>query len=123
MTLKFYFDTHIAKSVADQLRTKGVDVLRCEEVGLAEASDETLLEYAVANGYAMVSMDEDFRDWHFKWIAEGKSHLGIFKVSHALEGERGIGQIVKELATYHALVADGAASLEADIHNELFFIR
>jgi hypothetical protein len=34
--IKFYTDTHIAKAVAVQLRQKGVDIVRCEEVGMAE---------------------------------------------------------------------------------------
>jgi hypothetical protein len=37
--LKLFLDTHIDKQVALQLRAKGVDVVRCEEVGMAESSD------------------------------------------------------------------------------------
>ena len=123
MSLKFFFDTHIAKQVAVQLRERGVDVVRCEEVDMAEDDDEVLLDYATDEGRALVSMDEDFQGWHFRWLAAGKPHCGIFKVSHDLEGESGIGQIFKELLTYHGLVEGEAASLEDDIHNQLFFIR
>jgi len=35
MTLQLYTDTHIAKAIAEQLRAHGVDVVRCEEVGMA----------------------------------------------------------------------------------------
>jgi predicted nuclease of predicted toxin-antitoxin system len=38
-TLKFYMDTHIPKAVAIQLRNKGIDVVRCEDVGLTESDD------------------------------------------------------------------------------------
>jgi hypothetical protein len=47
--LKFYADTHIDKDVAIQLRKKGVDVVRCEDVGMAEADDEAHLDYAAQN--------------------------------------------------------------------------
>ena len=34
MSIKFYTDTHIARQVAIQLRAKGIDVVRCEDVGM-----------------------------------------------------------------------------------------
>jgi predicted nuclease of predicted toxin-antitoxin system len=37
--MKLYADTHIPKQVAIQLRQKGVDIVRCEDIGLAEADD------------------------------------------------------------------------------------
>ena len=123
MSLKFYFDTHIARQVAVQLRERGVDVARCEEAGMAEADDEALLNDATQEGRALVSMDEHFQGWHFRWLAAGKPHCGIFKISHDLEGEGGIGQIVKELLAYYELVKIGAAILEDDIYQQLFFIR
>ena len=123
MSLKFYLDTHIAKEIAVQLRENGVEVIRCEEVGMAEASDEDHLIYAAQAECALVSMDEDFLVWHYGWIAIGKIHAGIFKVSHSLEGEKGIGQIVKELLVYYELVEIGGAILEDDIYRHLFFIR
>jgi predicted nuclease of predicted toxin-antitoxin system len=59
-TLKFYLDTHISKQVALQLRQKGVDVVRCEEVGIAAADDEAHLEYAATEGRILISADQDF---------------------------------------------------------------
>lgn len=120
--LKFYFDTHIAKAVAAQLRLRGVDVVRCEEVGMAEASDIEHLEYATESGRAMVSMDKHFPAWHQVWQAEGKTHHGIFRVQSHLQGDGGIGTIVQELLDYHQLIATGAGTLEYDIVNQLIFI-
>ena len=48
--IAFYTDTHIAKAVALQLRGHGIDVIRCEQVGLADASDVRHLEYATQHG-------------------------------------------------------------------------
>ncbi len=39
MTLKFYTDTHVAKVVAVQLRPRGIEVIRCEDVGMARSGD------------------------------------------------------------------------------------
>jgi predicted nuclease of predicted toxin-antitoxin system len=44
--MKLYADTHIPKQVAIQLRQKGVDIVRCEEIGLAEADDNEHWAYA-----------------------------------------------------------------------------
>lgn len=40
MGIRFYTDTHIAKQVAVQLQAKGIDAIRCEDVGMAEADAE-----------------------------------------------------------------------------------
>jgi hypothetical protein len=40
--IKFYADTHIAKAVAVQLRLRGVDIVRCEEVDMTQVDDEAL---------------------------------------------------------------------------------
>ena len=39
MSLSFYLDTHVDKQVAIQLRQKGVQVIRCEDVEMATADD------------------------------------------------------------------------------------
>jgi predicted nuclease of predicted toxin-antitoxin system len=58
-TLKFYTDTHVPKAVAIQLRAQGIEVIRCEEVGLAESDDVEHLEYATSKGCTLVSHDLD----------------------------------------------------------------
>src|SRR5574341_1990538 len=117
MSLKFYTDTHIAKQVAVQLRNRGVDIVRCEEVGMAEASDLALLEYAIEEDRAVVSIDKHFPGWHKRWMETGKTHTGIFCLHRNLQGDGAIGRIVIELYEYHQLVEFGAATLEKDIHN------
>lgn len=121
--LKFYTDTHIAKAVAIQLRIRGVDIVRCEEVGLAEANDITHLEYATSQGRAMVSRDADFLRHHVEWQARGRRHGGIFFVQDHLQGERAVGVIVHILYDYYELVSGGAATVEQDIANQVIYIR
>ncbi|GIK65140.1 MAG: hypothetical protein BroJett018_29340 [Chloroflexota bacterium] len=121
--LKFYFDTHIAKAVAVQLRLKGVDVVRCEEIGMAEASDDEHLTYATAQGRALVSMDEDFMSRHKRVLTEGLEHGGIFRIHSSLQQRGGIGAIVKALFEYHELIAANAGTLEDDIVNQVIFVK
>lgn len=59
MSLKLYFDVHVFKSVANQLRERGVDVLRAQEDGAAELPDDQLLTRASQLGRALVSFDTD----------------------------------------------------------------
>ncbi len=123
MSLRFYADTHIAKQVAVQLRKRGVDIVRCEEVGMAEASDDEHLEYATQEGRALISIDTDFRGKHIDWLMAEKSHAGIFAISEQLQGEGGIGTIVRELFEYHQLIENGAASWTDDVQNQIIFVR
>jgi Domain of unknown function (DUF5615) len=122
-SLNFYTDKHIPKQVAIQLRERGVNVVRCEEVGMGDAKDIQHLSYAVEHGYAMVSLDTDFQDLHAKWLMTEQAHRGIFCISKHLQGKKGIGKIVNELWDYHQMVELGAGTLNKDIHDHIFYIR
>jgi predicted nuclease of predicted toxin-antitoxin system len=67
--------THIAKAAAVQLRAKGIEVVRCEEVGMADATDEEHLRYATDNGYIMVSQDADFPSLNSEWQCSAPQFL------------------------------------------------
>jgi predicted nuclease of predicted toxin-antitoxin system len=120
--LKFYTDTHVDKQVAIQLRQKGVDIVRCQDVGLADADDETHLTYAAQEGRVLVTFDKGFRDRAFHWLAAGKSHSGVFVCKHDLQSEAGIGKIVTTCQFYHEAVEGNAASLD-DFRNQVFDIE
>jgi predicted nuclease of predicted toxin-antitoxin system len=115
MSLKFYTDTHIAKQVAVQFRAKGIEVVRCEDVGMAEADDEAHLEYASENGLALITKDDDFLTIH----RQGKQHSGIFYCPY--RNIPAIGLIVTKCSEYHDMIELGAATIE-EIHNEIFYI-
>jgi predicted nuclease of predicted toxin-antitoxin system len=117
--LKFYTDTHIDKQVAIQLRENGIDVVRCEDVEMAEADDEAHLEYASNNGLALVTKDAGFRARHYDWLAQEKQHSGIFFCAD--RHHAAIGLIVKACLSYAKLVEEGAGTLD-DIRNEFFDI-
>lgn len=123
MSLKLYTDTHIAKQVAIQLRNRGVDIVRCEEVGMAEATDEEHLAYATKEGRALVSMDRDFKRFYFEWIEARKNHAGIFSISRKFQNNYGIGRMVSELYEYWQLIEIGAGTVEKDIYNQIIWIK
>lgn len=117
--LKFYADTHIDRQIAVQLRDKGVDVVRCEEIGMAEADDEAHLEYAARNHLALITKDAGFRSRHFDWLSQGKNHHGIFFCAD--RHVAAIGKIVNACYAYSQLIEEGAGTLD-DIKNEFFNI-
>jgi predicted nuclease of predicted toxin-antitoxin system len=117
--LRFYTDTHVDKQVAIQLRLQGIEVVRCQEIGMANAEDENHLIYAVENGFALITKDADFRDLHYHWLNEEKSHCGIFYCSDRRISA--VGHIVSACTTYYQLLMDGAGTL-ADINNHFFEI-
>jgi Domain of unknown function (DUF5615) len=121
--LKLYFDENVAKEIALQLRAKGVDVLRCQEVGLGEADDPIHLEYAIEQGRAIVSFDNDFKHLHQQYMNAEKSHMGIFHVAEYLQGDGGIGTIVTTLLDLHLMIEGEAGTVENDIHNQLIIIK
>jgi predicted nuclease of predicted toxin-antitoxin system len=121
MPLKFYFDTHIPKAAALQLRSRGADVLRCEDVGMSYASDEAHLLYASKDDRIVVSQDNDFAIIHLRWQREGLEHAGIIKLPGYFHGEAMISIVVRELSLYHELEKSGAATRE-DFYNRIVYV-
>ncbi len=108
MSLRFYTDTHIPKQVAIQLRNKGIDVIRCEDVQLAEVDDETHLNYAINNQLCIITKDDDFLSLHAKLITTQRSHHGIFFCRK--RDNPAIGEIVATCVEYYDLIESEAGS-------------
>jgi predicted nuclease of predicted toxin-antitoxin system len=122
VALKFYFDTHIAKASALQLRAKWVTVIRCEEVGMAEGSDEQHLRYATDEGCVMMSQDEDFTALAARWHKNGRHHGGIMKVSTQYSGEAQISHILQQLMFYVEAEQAGAVDYATEIADHVIFL-
>ena len=120
--LKFYTDTHIARALAIQLRGRGVDIVRCEEVGLAEISDEAHLTYATEKNRVVVTADADFLRLHQEWQEQGKAHAGIIYCLPHLQGKSSIGRILEEIMMYYELIVGGAGSIKEDVANRVFYV-
>jgi predicted nuclease of predicted toxin-antitoxin system len=120
-TLKFYADSHIAEAVAVQLRQNGIDIVRCQEVGLDDASDEEHLEYAVQEERAIITKDEDYLRHHNEWTAVQRDHFGIFYCPD--RNVSAIGRIVTVCSEFHQLIENAAGTVEDDIMNQVIYIR
>jgi len=118
--LKFYTDSHIPKQVAIQLRQRGVDIVRCQEVGLEDADDPTHLTYATNERRVLITHDRDFTRLDSLWRQGGKVHAGIIFVSGERRGE--IGFLVKELVFFHEAVEVGAAAAD-EFRNVVTYLK
>lgn len=121
-SLKFYTDKHIPKAVALQLRARGIDVVRCEEVGLGDVADDVHLEYAVKNQRTVITHDQDFLRLSNQWLSEGKDHYGIMFCSKFIHGNDHVGIVVKICVEYFELIAGGAGTIKDDMMNQVIFV-
>jgi predicted nuclease of predicted toxin-antitoxin system len=119
---KFYTDKHVPKAVSRQLLNRGVDIVRCEDVGLGDASDTIHLEYATHEGRVVITNDADFVRLHKEWQTDGKVHAGIMYCLSHVQGEVGVGKIVNVVMLYHELIEGGAGTVETDLANSLIYV-
>ncbi len=71
--IKYYTDENVNKAVVKGLRTRGVDVLTCQESDMLSASDEEQLAYATEDERVIFTHDTDFLRIH----GTGVEHAGI----------------------------------------------
>jgi predicted nuclease of predicted toxin-antitoxin system len=114
LTLKFYTDVHISREAVKQLRSKGVDIIHCAEVGMDNAKDPEHWEYVIENERIMVTCDRGFTDRHFQELAEGRDHAGV--VYFRMEDEcQSISIVVRTILQIHE-----AADDPKDMYNQLW---
>jgi predicted nuclease of predicted toxin-antitoxin system len=94
MTLSLYFDQHVPRAIAVELRRRGVDVLTTQEDGTELWDDEHLLERATALGRIMVSEDKDYASLAKRWLSEGRSFAGIVR---GKDLKHNIGRAIEDL--------------------------
>ncbi|MBI4790771.1 MAG: DUF5615 family PIN-like protein [Chloroflexi bacterium] len=58
--IRFYFDEHLPRAVAQGLRQRGIDVVRAQVVGLRRADDLEHLHFARRENRVIVTQDSDF---------------------------------------------------------------
>lgn len=71
--IKYYTDENVSKAVVKGLRTRGVDMLTCQESDMLSATDEEQLAYATKDERVIFTHDTDFLKIH----AKGVEHAGI----------------------------------------------
>ncbi len=118
--VRFYTDSHIDKAIAAQARQRGVDVIRCQDVGLADASDVEHLEYATAQERLVITADADFPRLHAQWQRANRQHAGIIFLQQARKDD--IGAVVDYLEFLDQAIRSGAGTLEEDVRNQLIYL-
>ena len=58
--MKFLVDAQLPPSLAHWLRENGNEATHVEEAGLRDAVDDVVREHAIAQGYVLVTKDNDF---------------------------------------------------------------
>lgn len=119
MTLKIMTDENIPNAVTTQLVKNGVEAIRLID-GLPEGTpDPDVLEYCHQHGYIFLTMDTSITKHIDDRVNEGKEHAGVFIGVRALQISGGIGVIVSEIVFFNDAIENDAATLEADVYNQV----
>jgi predicted nuclease of predicted toxin-antitoxin system len=95
-TFKFFTDTHIPLPAIEEIRSKGIDVLRSIEAGFAQnETDLVLLEYATKEQRIIITCDFDFELLALKWQNKNRDHASILYLSMATRACKNIGLILE----------------------------
>lgn len=60
--MKYVIDAQLPPALAEALRQSGFDAQAVRELGLREAEDSAIWDYALNNGRTIVTKDQDFAD-------------------------------------------------------------
>jgi predicted nuclease of predicted toxin-antitoxin system len=94
--VRLYLDRHIMGRLAVDLRGRGYDIVRTEEVGKDTAPDEEQLAFATAENRAVLTFNiRDCAPLHEAWQAAGRPHAGVI-VSQQL-GRRDYGLLLQRM--------------------------
>jgi predicted nuclease of predicted toxin-antitoxin system len=75
--VRFYLDQMLGADLAEILRSHGHDVVRTAERGQDRADDALIIERAVSEERAFVTIDGHFGDWAVLPLSE---HFGVIRV-------------------------------------------
>lgn len=94
MPVSLYLDVHVDKAIHDQLRLRGVDVLRAQDDGAATLEDHELLLRAFHLARVVFTQDVRFKALAEDWQRQGKPFSGL-----CFGSQRGvtIGTYVRDL--------------------------
>lgn len=111
--LRFYFDVHVPRTVAEQLEKRGIDILTAQADHSATLPDHELLARATSLGRTIVTSDIRFRALAENWQAGNRDFGGLI-FAHPLQVT--VGRMVIDLE----LLAN-AATME-EIRNQVIFL-
>ena len=82
MPVRLYVDVHVDKAIHDQLRVRGVDVLRAQDDDAGEKADDDLLQRASDLGRLIFTQDIRFKAMAEEWQRTGKPFPGLLFGNH-----------------------------------------
>lgn len=94
MPASLYMDVYVPQAITEQLRRRGVDVLTAIDDGMAEATDERLLDRAGEIVRVLFTQDIRFKSLAEEWQRRGRPFAGLL-FGHQLGGT--IGDFVRDL--------------------------
>jgi hypothetical protein len=77
MAVGLFFDVHVDRAIADQLRLRQVDVLTAQEDGATQLPDDQLLDRASRLNRPLVTHDIRFKALAESWQAQSRPFCGL----------------------------------------------
>jgi hypothetical protein len=91
--IRFFTDEDVYGAIAAALRRARIDARSTPEAGRGGLSDESQLEWALAQGRVIMTFNvAHFADLHSTWLQQGRHHAGII-----VSSQRPIGDVVRRL--------------------------
>jgi len=91
--ITLYLNEHVQVSLAEGLRTRGLDVMTTQEAGSYSLDDIGQLNFAAKEGRVLLSFNKrHFAKIHYEWMDKGRPHAGII-----LSDQLTIGIIIRRL--------------------------
>ena len=96
MSFTLYLDENVGRAIFKGLRRLGVDVHRVQDEGQRTTPDPLILDRALANGWVVYTMDDDFLAEACLRLELGDPFCGVI-YNHRTR--LSIGQIIEDLYT------------------------
>lgn len=117
--LKFFTDIHISLKAINELREKGLDILRSIEAGFDHNTDDkVLLAFATEHERIIITCDEGFERYHAEYVESGKEHAGIVYFSMSKGWCKNRRLIVNEISFLYE-----AADYKKDLYNQIWRVK
>ncbi len=111
MSIRYYFDEHMPRIVAEKLLENGIEVILAVDVDMTQKDDDTEhLPYATQNDLVMVTFDRPFAGR----TAQRTDHSGLICLSERYRSD--IGGQVRLLSTF-------ANTNEENISGHVFWLK
>ncbi|MGH3649013.1 MAG: DUF5615 family PIN-like protein [Micromonosporaceae bacterium] len=106
--MKFLLDANLSPAICPRLLASGHEgTCHVREVGMRDAPDEDILEYARANGFVLISQDSDFTNLLFRTKSDRPSLILLREVQEVAANDIA-GLVLVNLAQIQQALETGA---------------